>query len=462
MGQQQHWVLPLLLVLLPAIAGPSSAAAGGGGASGGGSSGGWATWPSRNNTSSPNPNRRRWPSQPGSLPAGSDLRVATFERTSAMVHAQAWCSASPLCGAFTFQPNGSATENGTGVGGRKCYLRKDVVLSLCAHSVGWTLLTLTADNHSWAQHNSTNCFAGHGAQCPWTNPNSSSTTVAGCQAACEAMPGCTAIVVSAPQNGGAPSPAPRPAPAGNNTAVTVYFKLGVVSIAANAVGWRTVIRPASTELSKVTLAGLGALRGLRSVRAGDSSRTSATYQFLGVRYGQPLNASNRWKHSAPAEPWVGTVRDALAYGASCPSHAQVDKPFAEDCLFLNLWTPTLRPEARLPIFVWVHGGSYLTGSGAEQRYNGSNIARLLRQQGGGALASGIVVVTLNYRLGVLGYMGSEQLRSQTSDRSTGNWGQGDQRLALAWIQRHAHAFGESKRLVVESPWSQYTSQCQRF
>lgn len=377
-----------------------------------------------------------WPSQPGALPAGSDLRVATFDRASAMQQAQAWCSSSPLCGAFTFQPNGSGAAHQNGTGGRKCYFRKDIQLPLCARSGPWTLFTFVPSNNSWTQHNNTNCWAGHGAECPWTNPNSSSTTVASCKAGCEATPSCTAIVVSAPDPTALP-PTPPPAPAGGS--VTVYFKLGVVSLATNAAGWRTVVKPASTELVTVNVVGLGALRGLRSAREGDAG--TSTYQFLGVRYSQPLNASNRWAHSAPVRAWQPAVRDALGYGASCPSHKQGDKPFEEDCLFINVWSPTLEAKALLPVFVWVHGGSYLTGSGAEQRYNGSSIARLLHQQGGGELHSGMVVCTLNYRLGVLGYLGSQQLRSQTQDNSTGNWGQGDQRLALAWVQKHIHNFG---------------------
>lgn len=134
-----------------------------------------------------------------------------------------------------------------------------------------------------------------------------------------------------------------------------------------------------------------------------------------------------------------SIEDALAYGASCPSHTQGDKPFSEDCHFLNIWTPTLTPAEPLPVLVWVHGGSYLTGSGSEQRYNGTSDAR----------GSNLVIVTINYRLGVFGYLGSEQLRNQTFDRSTGNWGQDDQRVALAWVRDHIGSFGgDSSRVML--------------
>jgi carboxylesterase type B len=136
--------------------------------------------------------------------------------------------------------------------------------------------------------------------------------------------------------------------------------------------------------------------------------------------------------SSPKKPWNGTV-DALTFGAACPSHTQSDRPVDENCLSLNIYAPpVITPGKLVPILFWVYGGSYLTGSGSEPRYNGSYDVSLLRE---------FVVVVANYRLGVFGFLGGEQLRSRSLDQSSGNYGLADQRLAMKFVQQHARAFG---------------------
>lgn len=175
----------------------------------------------------------------------------------------------------------------------------------------------------------------------------------------------------------------------------------------------------------------GTLRGIvRS--AGDAGRTlryDTVAAFLGIPYGEAPVGRRRFRPPVPAAPWSG-VLDATGYGPRAiqpasllaPAHEAED----EDCLVLNVWTPDV--EASLPTMVWIHGGSFTTGSGALNFYDGSRLA-----------ARGAVVVSINYRLGAIGFLHLGDL--DDSFAGTSNLGLLDQRLALEWVQRHISAFG---------------------
>lgn len=106
-------------------------------------------------------------------------------------------------------------------------------------------------------------------------------------------------------------------------------------------------------------------------------------------------------------------------------------PTAEDCLFLNIYTPPAnRTAKKLPVYVWIHGGSFYQGGSNEQRLNGTF-----------ATARDIVVVTLNYRLGIFGFLGGDLMRTLCPHNSSGNSALQDQRMALQWVQQHISAFG---------------------
>ena len=158
--------------------------------------------------------------------------------------------------------------------------------------------------------------------------------------------------------------------------------------------------------------------------------------FKGLPYAQAPVGPLRWAPPRAAAKWQG-ARNADQFGPACfqPTPATPSiyydgpKPMSEDCLSLNIWTPPGAKKA--PVMVWIHGGSLNTGSSSERLYDGAKLAR----QGG------IVVVTINYRLGVLGYMAHPGLSAESPDGVSGNYGLLDQIEALRWVQRNIAAFG---------------------
>jgi para-nitrobenzyl esterase len=161
----------------------------------------------------------------------------------------------------------------------------------------------------------------------------------------------------------------------------------------------------------------------------------ATREFLGIPYAAPPMGALRWKPPQPALPWTGDF-DATKRSSACPQFGPSLLPFdleqREDCLALNVWSPKASPTSKAPVMVWVHGGGFATGSGGESLYN----ARALSE------ATGTVVVTLNYRLGALGFLHHDALAGEgASPPSSGNLGLEDQRAAMAWVRDNIAAFG---------------------
>jgi acetylcholinesterase/cholinesterase len=150
-------------------------------------------------------------------------------------------------------------------------------------------------------------------------------------------------------------------------------------------------------------------------------------------YAEPLNPGNRWKRSQPKKPWGG-IFDATIPCPACPQLPTNIFPtpenIQEDCLYLNVWTPAdAKLESKLPVMVFIHGGSFIFGSGNLPGYNGSYIAA----------AKNVVVVTINYRLGVLGFLVHHGKNKE--ETVSGNFGLMDQVLALQWVKENITAFG---------------------
>jgi para-nitrobenzyl esterase len=158
--------------------------------------------------------------------------------------------------------------------------------------------------------------------------------------------------------------------------------------------------------------------------------------FRGIPYAQPPEGLWRWRPPRPAHPWRGTRR-ADQFGPKCPQlpvfESLADEwPQSEDCLNLNIWTPAVTDGERLPVMVWIHGGAFVAGSG--QRYLGWSDGSTLAKQG-------VVLVTLNYRLGVLGFLSLPALSAESSQQASGNYGLMDVIAALGWVKRNIAQFG---------------------
>ncbi|MFO1401990.1 MAG: carboxylesterase family protein [Steroidobacteraceae bacterium] len=168
--------------------------------------------------------------------------------------------------------------------------------------------------------------------------------------------------------------------------------------------------------------------------------------FLGVPYARAPVGELRWRAPEPVEPWSG-VRAATAFGPSCPqlwpqpsfgpfTREFIDVPQpAEDCLNLNVWTQARRHGA-LPVYVWIHGGGFGGGAGAISIYDGSALA-----------AQGIVVITINYRLGAFGFLAHPGLTREAAGSGAGNQGLQDMIAALQWVRDNVRAFGGDPRRV---------------
>jgi para-nitrobenzyl esterase len=163
-----------------------------------------------------------------------------------------------------------------------------------------------------------------------------------------------------------------------------------------------------------------------------------TRKFLGVPFAAPPTGDARFRPPQPVAAWSGK-RDAKAFGKQCPQfqasltggEAKYDASTSEDCLTLNVYAPASLATPR-PVMVWLHGGGYTTGSGSEPVYEGTNLS----------VAGDVVVVTLNYRLGPLGFAAHEALSAEDPKHAvSGNYGLLDQRAALAWVKANIAAFG---------------------
>ncbi|MGH7141512.1 MAG: carboxylesterase/lipase family protein [Minisyncoccia bacterium] len=157
--------------------------------------------------------------------------------------------------------------------------------------------------------------------------------------------------------------------------------------------------------------------------------------FLGIPYAQPPVGDLRWKAPVPAAKWEG-VRKATEFGAHClQGNPFGDMTFrdsggSEDCLTLNVWAPSNPSSKKLPVMVWLYGGGFVAGSTSEGRQDGTHLAQ-----------QGVIVVSMNYRLGVFGFLVHPELAKESGHGSSGNYGLMDQVLALHWVHDNIAAFG---------------------
>ena len=170
--------------------------------------------------------------------------------------------------------------------------------------------------------------------------------------------------------------------------------------------------------------------------------------FRGIPYARPPVGELRWQPPQPPLPWQG-VRDALRPGSACTQRTSGLIPFfapmaraygsnfdqppvksSEDCLYLDVWAPEWPVKRALPVMVWLHGGSNTVGSGTQSTYDGVSLTRY-----------GVLLVTINYRLGVMGFFSHPELTAESPHHSSGNYGLLDQLAALNWVKQNIAQFG---------------------
>ena len=185
---------------------------------------------------------------------------------------------------------------------------------------------------------------------------------------------------------------------------------------------------AGAALGEVTVTG-GRMSG---APAGDSG----VWSFKGIPFAAPPVGDLRWRPPQPVVPWEGAL-DATAFAPACLQplrevgsfYGQIVDQMEEDCLYLNVWSAA-QPGDAVPVMVWIHGGGLSSGHGGEATYDGTALAE-----------RGVVLVTINYRLGPLGYLAHPLLAAESEHQSSGNYGTLDQVASLRWVRDNIAAFG---------------------
>jgi para-nitrobenzyl esterase len=174
--------------------------------------------------------------------------------------------------------------------------------------------------------------------------------------------------------------------------------------------------------------------------SGVPAKDPSIVAFKGIPFAAPPVGERRWQAPAPVAAWTG-VKAATAFGPSCMQNISREhlpwtyeylahNEISEDCLTINVWTPAKAAAERRPVFVWVYGGGFTEGSAAVPLYDGEGLAK-----------KGLVVVTFNYRVGVLGFLAHPELTRESASKASGNYGLLDQIAALRWVRDNIAAFG---------------------
>lgn len=163
---------------------------------------------------------------------------------------------------------------------------------------------------------------------------------------------------------------------------------------------------------------------------GTESKHESIEVFKGIPYAAPPVGNFRWRPPQPPKPWSDPRRCDKFGAKSWQNNKRGGGERSEDCLYLNVWTPRERNDVELPVMVWIHGGGFTQGSGHQPGYNGTQLAK-----------RGVVLVTINYRLGTLGFMSHPALSAESSHGSSGNYAILDQIAALKWVRDNISNFG---------------------
>jgi para-nitrobenzyl esterase len=164
------------------------------------------------------------------------------------------------------------------------------------------------------------------------------------------------------------------------------------------------------------------------------------FKFYGIPYATPPTGELRWREPQPLSPWSesreANVFGPISYQIGISPGIERGSKESEDCLYLNIWTPSVIQGDGLPVMVWIHGGGFMNGSGSLSWYDGTKLAQ-----------EGIVLVTINYRLGPLGNLVHPGLEAESKSGRSGNYGVLDQIAALEWLQENVSGFGGNPQNV---------------
>ncbi|HEY6338204.1 MAG TPA: carboxylesterase family protein, partial [Candidatus Sulfotelmatobacter sp.] len=192
---------------------------------------------------------------------------------------------------------------------------------------------------------------------------------------------------------------------------------------------------AATFMSSAFSAQAQSLQVKTSSGAVEGKADGPVHAFLGIPYAAPPVGDLRWKAPMPPAKWDG-VRKATDFGSHCmqgPVFGDMtfhDPGGSEDCLTLNVWLPAKPPSAKLPVMVWIYGGGFQIGATSQSVYDGTALAE-----------QGVVLVSINYRVGVLGFLAHPELDKESPHGASGNYGLMDMVAGLEWVKRNISAFG---------------------
>jgi para-nitrobenzyl esterase len=195
-----------------------------------------------------------------------------------------------------------------------------------------------------------------------------------------------------------------------------------------AAGMAAFALPAHADNQLLVKTDQGAVQG--KISADGQAR-----DFLGIPFAAPPVGPLRWKPPQPSAKWHG-VRQATSFGSRCFQQEDFDDMVfrdpgeSEDCLTLNVWTPAAKPKGKLPVMVWIFGGGFAGGGTSEPRQDGEHLTR-----------KGVVVVSMNYRLGIFGFFATHELAAEDPHQAAGNYGFLDELAAIQWVRRNITHFG---------------------
>ncbi len=203
--------------------------------------------------------------------------------------------------------------------------------------------------------------------------------------------------------------------------ILTLFLCGVFAVTTLAAGTDPVVKVTGGQISG------------RLIPAGGAD-------FKGIPYAAPPLGALRWHEPVPVSPWKG-VRDAATFGAACTQriqtwNSQEAQGNQEDCLYLNVWTPEWPPKSPKPVMVWLHGGGNTGGAASVDYFDGTSLSR-----------RGIILVTINYRLGLFGFFVHPGLTAESPHHASGNYGLLDQVAALKWVADNISNFGGDPKNV---------------